>query len=172
LCPTVLFSAIVIQWITSNDNAGTAHGSASRGGRTANDTFDSRNGPFSPQTVSGDKGRVDDIAEISLSTIRSDRDRDRTGSTSASEDDIIKETGSTCNLATKIPGPGAVIVTTTIKRESKPSCSAFDDDSEGCTADGKRTHASNRPISVTIEGRPEGFMRQSARTKISAGTHE
>jgi len=163
----ILFSAVVIQWITYKDNAGTSNTITSR--RAVNETFDDHKGPFSPHTAGAGKDPLDDVVEMSLSeTVQSDRNQ--AGSSYGSEDDIVKEADSGADLTGKNPGPGAVVVTTTIKRESKPSRSLFDGDSEGISG-AMRVHAGSRPMNVAAKGKPEGFMRQGARTKISAGAH-
>jgi len=96
------------------------------------------------------KGVMEDIADISLES-RDRFDRDVSATSDKSSDHLEQP---------KVPG--AVLVTTTIQRESKPGGIDFDSMSMG---EGYTGRGMSRPISGTA-----AFLRTS-QTKITAGTH-
>ncbi|CAM1504203.1 Fc.00g017940.m01.CDS01 [Cosmosporella sp. VM-42] len=108
----ILFSAIVIQWVTSKDNAGSANSpisSANAGEpnpRPRPNSFPDR--PFSAAPGISPHSPAGTDAEMALvPTRRSSSDR---------SDDLPK-----------IPSPASVVVTTTIRRQSNPCNIPFDD---------------------------------------------
>jgi hypothetical protein len=104
------------------------------------------------------KAVMEDIADISLdSTARSER------AVSTSSDKRSEERRDQA----KVPGPRAVLVTTTIKRESKPGGTIF---GEMSAEDGSATRGHSRPMSGAVGLGSDSFMRTN-HTKITAGTH-
>ncbi|KAK2772402.1 hypothetical protein CKAH01_03940 [Colletotrichum kahawae] len=163
----ILFSAVVVQWVTNKDNAATQ--GSSGGASRSNDANpfvvdDFRGGPeggYSPHIAPSQKHVMDDMGEISLdSSTRSDFANSDKGS---SEADRQRHASS----ASTIPSSGAVVVTTTIKRESKPGPALFEEMQieDGYTA--PPSNASSRPMS----GRDQEFdnYTRGSRTKITAG---
>ncbi|KAH0444557.1 hypothetical protein CcaCcLH18_00215 [Colletotrichum camelliae] len=163
----ILFSAVVVQWVTNKDNASTQ--GSSGGASRSNDANpfvvdDFRGGPeggYSPHIAPSQKHVMDDMGEISLdSSTRSDFANSDKGS---SEADRQRHASS----ASTIPSSGAVVVTTTIKRESKPGPALFEEMQieDGYTA--PPSNASSRPVS----GRDQEFdnYTRGSRTKITAG---
>ncbi|EXF76900.1 hypothetical protein CFIO01_12562 [Colletotrichum fioriniae PJ7] len=152
----ILFSAIVVQWVTSKDNQATI-GSSS--GNSRGEDFRRPDGaPYSPHIAPSQKHVMGDVGEISLDSRRSN---------SATSDDKISSEGERTrrtSSAGSVPASG-VYVTTTIKRESKPTPAVFEEmDIEEGYAESNR---STRPIS----GRDSDFDKYAAgsRTKITAG---
>jgi hypothetical protein len=162
----VLFTAIVVQWITSKDNAGTSggsmgetHSSRRGGGNGTNFEPDGNNvaAQYSPHMTPSTKAVMEDVAEISLdSTDRPVR------VVSASSDKASDSSGQT-----KVPTPNGVLVTTTIKRESKPGGIIFQ---EMTIEDGHAHRGPSRPLSGALGLSSDSFMRANG-TKITAGAH-
>ncbi|KAJ0322586.1 hypothetical protein Brms1b_001963 [Colletotrichum noveboracense] len=163
----VLFSAVVVQWVTNKDNAATQ--GSSGGASRSNDANpfvvdDFRGGPeggYSPHIAPSQKHVMDDMGEISLdSGTRSEFANSDKGSSEA-------ERQRHASSASTIPSTGAVMVTTTIKRESKPGPALFEEMQieDGYTA--PPSNASSRPMS----GRDQEFdnYTRGSRTKITAG---
>lgn len=125
---------------------------------------DFRGGPeggYSPHIAPSQKHVMDDMGEISLdSGIRSEFANSDKGSSEA-------ERQRHASSASTIPSTGAVMVTTTIKRESKPEPALFEEMQieDGYTA--PPSNASSRPMS----GRDQEFdnYTRGSRTKITAG---
>ncbi|KAI8275489.1 hypothetical protein K4K59_010237 [Colletotrichum sp. SAR11_240] len=163
----ILFSAVVVQWVTNKDNAATQ--GSSGGASRSNDANpfvvdDFRGGPeggYSPHIAPSQKHVMDDMGEISLdSGTRSEFANSDKGSSEA-------ERQRHASSASTIPATGAVVVTTTIKRESKPWPALFEEMQieDGYTA--PPSNASSRPMS----GRDQEFdnYTRGSRTKITAG---
>ncbi|KAF4413510.1 hypothetical protein CGCF415_v014731 [Colletotrichum fructicola] len=163
----ILFSAVVVQWVTNKDNAATQ--GSSGGASRSNDANpfvvdDFRGGPeggYSPHIAPSQKHVMDDMGEISLdSSTRSEFANSDKGSSEA-------ERQRHASSASTIPSTGAVMVTTTIKRESKPGPALFEEMQieDGYTA--PPSNASSRPMS----GRDQEFdnYTRGSRTKITAG---
>ncbi|KAI8153621.1 hypothetical protein K4K49_002293 [Colletotrichum sp. SAR 10_70] len=163
----ILFSAVVVQWVTNKDNAATQ--GSSGGASRSNDANpfvvdDFRGGPeggYSPHIAPSQKHVMDDMGEISLdSGTRSEFANSDKGSSEA-------ERQRHASSASTIPSTGAVMVTTTIKRESKPGPALFEEMQieDGYTA--PPSNASSRPMS----GRDQEFdnYTRGSRTKITAG---
>ncbi|KAI3536575.1 hypothetical protein CSPX01_10659 [Colletotrichum filicis] len=156
----ILFSAIVVQWVTSKDNQATIGSSSgnSRGEPFAEDLRRPDGAPYSPHIAPSQKHVMGDVGEISLDSRRSN---------SATSDDKISSEGERTrrtSSAGSVPVSG-VYVTTTIKRESKPTPAVFEEmDIEEGYAESNR---STRPIS----GRGSDFDKYVAgsQTKITAG---
>ncbi|OHW92050.1 hypothetical protein CSPAE12_09285 [Colletotrichum incanum] len=155
----VLFSAIVVQWVTNKDNVATQ---GSSGGGSRNEPFieDFRRPDgtaYSPHIAPSQKRVMDDIAEISLdSSIRSDTANSNKAS---SEAERARRTSS----AGSVSG-GGVVVTTTIKRDSRPTPAVFEEmaiDDDYAESNGSRR----------MSGRETDFDRyaKGSRTKITAG---
>ncbi|KAF4824718.1 hypothetical protein CGCTS75_v010000 [Colletotrichum tropicale] len=163
----ILFSAVVVQWVTNKDNAATQ--GSSGGASRSNDANpfvvdDFRGGPeggYSPHIAPSQKHVMDDMGEISLdSGTRSEFANSDKGSSEA-------ERQRHASSASTIPSTGAVMVTTTIKRESKLGSALFEEMQieDGYTA--PPSNASSRPMS----GRDQEFdnYTRGSRTKITAG---
>ncbi|KAF5524889.1 hypothetical protein CGCA056_v003241 [Colletotrichum aenigma] len=163
----ILFSAVVVQWVTNKDNAATQ--GSSGGASRSNDANpfvvdDFRGGPeggYSPHIAPSQKHVMDDMGEISLdSGTRCEFANSDKGSSEA-------ERQRHASSASTIPSTGAVMVTTTIKRESKPGPALFEEMQieDGYTA--PPSNASSRPMS----GRDQEFdnYTRGSRTKITAG---
>ncbi|KAI8299005.1 hypothetical protein K4K61_011039 [Colletotrichum sp. SAR11_59] len=163
----ILFSAVVVQWVTNKDNAATQ--GSSGGASRSNDANpfvvdDFRGGPeggYSPHIAPSQKHVMDDMGEISLdSGTRSEFANSDKRSSDA-------ERQRHASSASTTPATGAVVVTTTIKRESKPGPALFEEMQieDGYTA--PPSNASSRPMS----GRDQEFdnYTRGSRTKITAG---
>lgn len=148
LTTIVLFSAVVIQWVTSKDNAGTSSTTSS----------DGRN------------GRVDANAPVRHNGLAPTDDHCTPPSTPAEISLVTScrpRRESYDEHASKArQAAGAVVITTTIKRESKPNDHAFDtpasDDDEGPGYRGSQ-RMSCGPLAT------DGFV--SSRTRITGGLH-
>ncbi|GKT57375.1 hypothetical protein ColTof4_11521 [Colletotrichum tofieldiae] len=155
----VLFSAIVVQWVTNKDNVATQ---GSSGGTSRNEPFieDFRRPDgtaYSPHIAPSQKHVMDDIAEISLdSSTRSDTANSNKASSEA-------ERARRTSLAGSVPG-GGVVVTTTIKRDSRPTPAVFEE--MAIDEDYTEPNGSRR-----MSGREADFDRyaRGSRTKITAG---
>ncbi|GKT49360.1 uncharacterized protein ColSpa_09541 [Colletotrichum spaethianum] len=137
----ILFSAIVVQWVTNKDNVATQ---CSSGGGSRNEPFieDFRRTTgtgYSPHIAPSQKHVMDDIAEISLDS--STRSITVNSSKTSSEAERACRTFS----AGSVPGSGAVVTTTT-KRESKPTTAGFEEMSieDGCTGQNEPRRTSGR----------------------------
>ncbi|KAK1970329.1 hypothetical protein LY78DRAFT_260618 [Colletotrichum sublineola] len=111
----VLFSAIVIQWVTNKDNVATLglSGSGSHIGTFGGDLRPPDGNPYSPRIPPSHKHVTDDIADISLNS--SIRSNDTISNRVSSEAEFTQRTSSTS------PASGSgVLVTTAIQRESQP----------------------------------------------------
>ncbi|EQB50860.1 hypothetical protein CGLO_09665 [Colletotrichum gloeosporioides Cg-14] len=163
----ILFSAVVVQWVTNKDNAATQ--GSSGGASRSNDANpfvvdDFRGGPeggYSPHIAPSQKHVMDDMGEISLDS--GTRSEFANSDKASSEAERQRHASS----ASTIPSTGAVVVTTTIKRESKPGPALFEEMQieDGYTA--PPSNASSRPMS----GRDHEFdnYTRGSRTKITAG---
>ncbi|KAL0940717.1 uncharacterized protein CTRU02_203480 [Colletotrichum truncatum] len=159
----VLFSAVVVQWVTSRDNAATQSSSGASRSHDPNlfISDDARRGTenqYSPHIAPSQKHVMDDIGEISLdSSTRSDFGNSDKGSVDADRGRKTSSSGSG-------PTSGGVVVTTTIKRESKPGTTVYE---EMDIDDGYTAPTGSRPIS----GRDAEFdnYKSGSRTKITAG---
>ncbi|KAF6842319.1 hypothetical protein CMUS01_03210 [Colletotrichum musicola] len=162
----ILFSAVVVQWVTSKDNAATQGSSGSGGHSRSGDQNpfvidDFRRGAeesYSPHVAPSQKHVMDDMGEISLdSSAPSDIANSDKGSVEAERARKTSSAGSA-------RANGGVVVTTTIKRESKPGPAVFQ---EMDIEDGYTAPNVPRPMSVR-DGEFDSFSRGS-RTKITAG---
>jgi hypothetical protein len=102
---------------------------------------------------------MDDIGEISLdSTSRSTRTESAAGSDKASEESNDRAARTNPHM------PGKVMVTTTIKRESKPGTASFE---QMAVEDGyyPKDHSRN------LSGGPREQYMLAARTKITGGSN-
>ncbi|OHF00410.1 hypothetical protein CORC01_04391 [Colletotrichum orchidophilum] len=116
----ILFSAIVVQWVTSKDNQATIGSSSgnSRGEPFVEDFRRQDGAPYSPHIASSQKHVMGDVGEIPLNSRRSN---------SATSDKVSLEAESMrrASSAGLVPASG-VYVTTTIKRESKPTPAVYE----------------------------------------------
>ncbi|TQN69743.1 hypothetical protein CSHISOI_05725 [Colletotrichum shisoi] len=159
----ILFSAIVVQWGTNKNNVATQ---VSSGAGSRNELFaeDFRrpdgNPPYSPHLASSQKHVMDDMGEISLSN--STPSDFPNSDKASSEAEGARRTSSTGSMA----GSG-VVVTTTIKRESKPTPAIFE---EMIIEDGYADSNGSRRMNE----RQTDFDRyvRASRTKITAGDRE
>ncbi|KAJ0158711.1 hypothetical protein CTA2_11047 [Colletotrichum tanaceti] len=156
----VLFSAIVVQWVTNKDNVAT-QGSSGVGSRKELFTEDFRrpdgNPPYSPQLASSQKHVTDDMGELSLSN--------STPSDLANSDETSSEAEHALRtLSAGLAAGSGVVVTTTIKRESKPTPAIFEEMiiEDGYTDPNGSRRLSERQIDF------DRYVR-SSRTKITAG---
>lgn len=152
----ILFSAIVIQWVTSRDNAGTT--GANLEGDTLKDSTNTTNQKclrfstrFSPNTTAV----ATDIGEIFLDSAT---ELERVGSVSSSNP--LNQSG---QPEGPLPSPGRVVVTTTIKQESRPTRTVIDD----MFIDRETDLAYLRP--VRYDRAFDNSMRRE--TEITGGSH-
>ncbi|WYZ37506.1 hypothetical protein EsH8_II_001012 [Colletotrichum jinshuiense] len=157
----VLFSVIVVQWVTSRDNAATQSstgGAHSRSEPFAEESRRPDGAPYSPHIAPSQKHVMADVGDISLdSSTRSDFGNSDKAS---SEADRARKTPSSGSVVAN----GGVIVTTTIERESKPGAAVFEEMEieDGYTAPSGSQMGSGRDAEF------DSYMRGS-RTKITAG---
>ncbi|OLN95292.1 hypothetical protein CCHL11_04737 [Colletotrichum chlorophyti] len=167
----ILFSAVVVQWVTSKDNAATMGSFGTGGGNSRSDynpfvveeslRRQEVGGSYSPTTSPSQKHVMGDIGEIFLDS--SARSEFGGNSDKASSDASHARNASSVGSISAASG-GGVTVTTTIKRESKPGSVLFE---QMLIEEGQAALGGSRPISMT-GSEYERFTRGS-RTKITAG---
>ncbi|TDZ66011.1 hypothetical protein CTRI78_v003326 [Colletotrichum trifolii] len=158
----ILFSAVVVQWVTSKDNAATqgSSGNSRNGNLFVVDDF--RGGPeasYSPHPSPSQKHVLDDIGEISLdSTIHSEAGQSDKSSAGPSR---VRRASSSASA----PNNCGVMLTTTTKRESRPGPGVLQqmDIEDGRAASSSSRHDEEGEIDF------DTFIRGSRMTKNSAG---
>ncbi|TEA17808.1 hypothetical protein C8034_v012227 [Colletotrichum sidae] len=158
----ILFSAVVVQWVTSKDNAATqgSTGNSRNGNLFVVDDF--RGGPeasYSPHPSPSQKHVLDDIGEISLdSTIHSEAGQSDKSSAGPSR---VRRASSSVSA----PNNCGVMLTTTTKRESRPAPGVLQqmDIEDGLAASSSSRHDEEGEIDF------DTFIRGSRMTKNSAG---
>ncbi|KAK1992447.1 hypothetical protein LX36DRAFT_296906 [Colletotrichum falcatum] len=116
----ILFSAIVIQWVTSKDNVATA-GLSSSGSRieTFEDLRQRDAALYSPRTPPSQKHAVDDVAEICVDSSM------RPNAAASNRASFEAESAPPRTAWTGPLSGGGVMVTTSIQRESQPKPADF-----------------------------------------------
>ncbi|CAH0022010.1 unnamed protein product [Clonostachys rhizophaga] len=165
----VLFSAAVIHWVTSKDNAGTSGSLSSHGG--AGNGGCPENGGTPPRRHNGQSGSdtepppssttMDEIALVTAARPSSRRHSDL-------DDDFDDESCSQADaVLSKAANPkGTVVVTTTIKRESRPNGAGNKPLSGGSISIGDNCYQ-HSPRTTMVRG-GDGFS--NPQTRISGGS--
>ena len=122
---------------------------------------------FSPSMSPSTKAVLDDITGISLDGGRSER-ADSRASQSDKNSEHVEPVVVSVGTPKTPPAPGAVLVTTTIQRESKPNSNLFNEMNIEDEYMGRIGRP--RPISGALALAGDSFMRTN-RIKISAGPH-
>ncbi|CAI6098459.1 unnamed protein product [Clonostachys chloroleuca] len=166
----VLFSAAVIHWVTSKDNAGTS-GSLSSHGGAGNGCPE--NGGSPPRRHNGQSGSdtepppssttMDEIALVTASRSASHHRRH----SDLLDDDFDDECSQADAVLSKAANPkGTVVVTTTIKRESRPNGAGNKPSSGGSISIGDHCYQQHSPRMP--RGAGDGFS--NPQTRISGGS--
>jgi len=163
LLPAVLFSAIVIHWVTSKDNAGSGsqtgtnhyNENGSRAGRDPHASTRQMNTiPVAPPSSHGTDSEVSLVAAVNAQSSDDGRDMD------------IAKVSTTS-------GGGGVVVTTTIHRQSRPA-SGFSLDMDAKKVkddDGEATYGYS-PRSPTYGVNNHHDIPEPPRTRITAGSQK
>uniref|UniRef100_A0A8H7NDQ9 Uncharacterized protein n=1 Tax=Bionectria ochroleuca TaxID=29856 RepID=A0A8H7NDQ9_BIOOC len=167
----VLFSAAVIHWVTSKDNAGTS-GSLSSHGGAGNGCPE--NGGTPPRRHNGHSGSDTEpppssttMDEIALVTAARSTSHHRRHS-DLLDDDFDDECSQADAVLSKAANPkGTVVVTTTIKRESRPN-GGNKPPSGGSISIGDHCYQHSSPRTMARGGAGDGFS--NPQTRISGGS--